>query len=510
MPVLFPPRYLKIAGVIRIIEEEQLMKTFNAPQNRILLAMMALLLLLPTLREGNAISAIPNKEKRNSQDNQATKLFETAQQQYYTNQCPEALLNLETILNQQPSDIRAIDLQAKCYTLSKQYDKAIASYRDILQFQSWNLPVLEEILNLETVASNLTGIEATVEEMVKLDPVDGTYQLHLALSQLQQKNHHAARQSIANALAFSKPSDFKLLSKHDLSPLAKEGWNETAISDFKNLILSQQQEWHPVYALRIRIGALYKNKQFYDAIPLALQYVGLQKKLFGNDNAIVAIGYENLGDLYQKIGMQSEAEHYYREALWLRERCLPPSHPSLVMNMEKLAVMLRETGKYSEAEGLYREALEINLIYRNPATPHVPHTDFGHRALLGSLAHQFEKETEIGVVPTQLRLARVLMDMQRYDEAETVANEALLLDKATYSFWGNDASNELNQILAVQGRMDELLGRLNEEHHHDAHSVAKALLKLAAETEYLGNDEAALLIELANRLIEKNNGTGKG
>lgn len=55
----------------------------------------------------------------------------------------------------------------------------------------------------------------------------------------------------------------------------------------------------------------------------------------------------------------TQAEPLYQQALSIKQKALPPEHPSTATTMHELARLYRAQGRYAEAEALYQQALAI-------------------------------------------------------------------------------------------------------------------------------------------------------
>lgn len=431
-----------------------------------------------------------------------SRAFEAAQGEYADGHYADALSVLRRVLDEQPSHVGALELQARAFLAVGQPENAIDAYRGIQRILPWNLPAWEHILGLQNAASDSAGVQATLEELIRLDPTDGYPLLHRALFQVRQRDYEAARKSINAALATARLSDWALFANLDWSRVPTGEWDETTINAFRKMISSEMPKWLPVWQLDARVRELCGQKRYRDALPLARQLVELKIGLLGGENAVVAMGYENLGDLHHQLHQRKEAERYYLEALRLRERYLPQSHASIVMTLEKLAATLQAAGRFHDAEAHYRRVIDLHLAYRDPNIKLPPSlNDYGLTALPGALDGALHDGNQIGLVHTQLRLARLLLHMGRFAESETLAIDVLNRVKAANDVWDYGAcSKTVNDILAVQGKVEQLVARLNEEYQRDAGSVAKALRSLAVQTEGIGADAAALLNRKASDL----------
>jgi eukaryotic-like serine/threonine-protein kinase len=76
-------------------------------------------------------------------------------------------------------------------------------------------------------------------------------------------------------------------------------------------------------------------------------------------SADLATTLMNLADLFRYAGSYDSAESYAREALAIRERALPATHPDLATALDGLGIVLSNRGDYAAAGDLQRRALAI-------------------------------------------------------------------------------------------------------------------------------------------------------
>jgi tetratricopeptide (TPR) repeat protein len=75
------------------------------------------------------------------------------------------------------------------------------------------------------------------------------------------------------------------------------------------------------------------------------------------DHPSTAATLNNLAQLYQAQGRYEEAEPLFLRALTIKEKALPPDHPST--NLENYASLLREMNLPREAQTLEQRAKAI-------------------------------------------------------------------------------------------------------------------------------------------------------
>ncbi len=108
-----------------------------------------------------------------------------------------------------------------------------------------------------------------------------------------------------------------------------------------------------------RVGELYAQGRYQEALPFAEEAVRLGEQEFGLDHPITATQLNNLAELYNSQGRYAQAEPLHQRSLAIREKALGPEHPDVAQSLENYASLLRETGRADEAEKLEARAKAI-------------------------------------------------------------------------------------------------------------------------------------------------------
>ena len=136
------------------------------------------------------------------------------------------------------------------------------------------------------------------------------------------------------------------------------------------------------------MGNVYDNLGLYSqALPLLERAVEIQRRVLGTKNRDTLISMDNLAWAYKNQGRYVEAEKLERETLELRRRVMGPENRETLVSMNNLADMLYEEDRYAEAGQLYRETLEIERRVLGPEDPHTVTT-------MGNLALTLEGENK--------------------------------------------------------------------------------------------------------------------
>jgi len=106
-----------------------------------------------------------------------------------------------------------------------------------------------------------------------------------------------------------------------------------------------------------------------------------------------------MGDVYDNLGLYSQAQSLLTDAVAIRRRILGPENPDTLRSMQSLSHVLTQEGQYAEAEKLARQTLEIRSRVLGPEDP--------------------------DTLVSKSQLASILYNEARYPEAEKLAQEAL-------------------------------------------------------------------------------------
>jgi eukaryotic-like serine/threonine-protein kinase len=222
-------------------------------------------------------------------------------------------------------------------------------------------------------------------------------------------------------------------------------------------------------ALLDTLGGVYGSLGLYEkAAPLLEDALRIRRSTYGVLSVEAAASLESLGNLQRERGQYTEAEASLRASLRIREKLLRADDPALAASLHGLGVAERYAGHYAEAEGLYRRALAIR---------------------------EGQPGEQAGVAETLERLAQVLQDEWRSDEAEVIARRAVAVNHGL----GSMADAALARALDRLGLVLRDRGELGE-----AEAATREALKLRRNL--LGPTHpnvAVSLAELASVLAEK-------
>jgi CHAT domain-containing protein/tetratricopeptide (TPR) repeat protein len=107
------------------------------------------------------------------------------------------------------------------------------------------------------------------------------------------------------------------------------------------------------------LAVLYQEMGHYEAAKkLYLQSQKLRKEIYGVDHVNYALGLNNIGNLYEAMNQNFEAEAYYKE---VRKR-LSAHSPHYVHSLNASAKLYFKQKKYKQAEDFWLKALKISRV----------------------------------------------------------------------------------------------------------------------------------------------------
>jgi len=104
-------------------------------------------------------------------------------------------------------------------------------------------------------------------------------------------------------------------------------------------------------------AAAFKDKRYADAEVLMREALQEAEKL--QDELLVAVSLDNLGEVYFEQSKLKEAEPLYQRALAIRERKLDPGHSDIVASLNNLSALYFYQGKHAQAEPICKQLIEI-------------------------------------------------------------------------------------------------------------------------------------------------------
>lgn len=299
---------------------------------------------------------------------------------------------------------------------------------------------------------------------------DSLYQTALTLQQSAFGTMHEDIVETMTSLA--------LLRRHERNyPAAESLYLETL-----SLARRVMGERHTGVATILNNFAALKDDQgaYEAADSLYQQALDIQRVILGDRHPDVGKTLNNLALVREQRGDLDAAEELQRQALQIKEEALGTTHPSLAVSYLNLAALLHTQGKLDAADSLYRKALAIDEAVYGPDHSEVA-ADLTRLAMLhhdkGNLAESqrlFEDalaildafpDDQVRRSTAVLHFGRLLRDRGRFQQAESLAREALALrqDVMDADHWAiAEAKGELGATRAAQGHLEEATALLAE------------------------------------------------
>ncbi|MGO4881184.1 MAG: tetratricopeptide repeat protein [Bryobacteraceae bacterium] len=118
------------------------------------------------------------------------------------------------------------------------------------------------------------------------------------------------------------------------------------------------------------MGEVYESLGLYSqAQSLLGRAVDIRRRVLGPQNPDTLTSMGGLGQNLQAQDHYAEAEKLDRETLGAQRRVMGPEHPDTLMSMHNLGIILEIEGRWADAEKLHRETLEIRRRVLGPEHP---------------------------------------------------------------------------------------------------------------------------------------------
>jgi tetratricopeptide (TPR) repeat protein len=223
--------------------------------------------------------------------------------------------------------------------------------------------------------------------------------------------------------------------------------------------------------LRAAAGIADTLGQYAKAETLYLQALEIDKKSLGAEHPDVAIGLNNLAQVYYQQGQYAKAAPLYLQALEINKKALGPEHRDVATNLNNLALLYKVQGQYARAEPLYLQALEIDKKVVGPAHPDVAR-DLNNLAELYKAQGQYAKAEPLLLQALEIdkkalgpehpdvaidlnNLAHLYKVQGQYAKAETLYLQALEIDKKSLGPEHPDVAIGLNNLAELYDAQGE-------------------------------------------------------
>jgi CHAT domain-containing protein/tetratricopeptide (TPR) repeat protein len=226
-------------------------------------------------------------------------------------------------------------------------------------------------------------------------------------------------------------------------------------------VCAQQGSIEEARRLETRVGALYRQASYQEAITLEQRALAIVEKVRGPEHPDTALSLNNLAELYQATGAYAKAQPLLERALAIREKVLGPEHPDTATSLNNLAGLYKATSAYAKAEPLYQRALSIREKILGPDHPEVATS-------LNNLAALYD-------------------DTGAYGKAEPLYQRALTIREKVLGFEHPEVATSLNNLALL---------------YRDTGAYAKAeplyLRALAINEKALGPEHPVTALSLSN------------
>ncbi len=174
-------------------------------------------------------------------------------------------------------------------------------------------------------------------------------------------------------------------------------------------------------------ASLHDAREDYGAaVPLHERALAIQEKALGPRHPRVAATLADLAWDIEALGDPARARPLYERALAIREETLGPDHPDTAVSLNNLAALEESFGEHAAARGHYERALAINEKALGPDHPETANSCNNLAGVLASLALHDEarslyeralaiQEKTLGA--EHLKLAATLNNLAQLDQA---------------------------------------------------------------------------------------------
>ncbi|KOR31787.1 hypothetical protein TI05_11415, partial [Achromatium sp. WMS3] len=268
-------------------------------------------------------------------NNTAQKSLAELQKQAYTlweaGQKEQALVVIQTAINNYPDNIDNYFQRAVWLSELKRYDAAIADSRQALKLDPNNSDILGNLGWYLILKGDFAAAQDTTLKAQALAPQEMAWTVNLAHTYLLQGDKKTAQQWYTKSIQLlpdKETLESGPLADFDL--FISKGWQVKTIQNIRTWY--QQQaiihfELTKATQLQIQAQNLSKQGKYAQALPLAQQSLAIREKVLGRKHPETATSLNNLAKIYQQQGQYTKAKPLYKLALAINEKTLGPQHP---------------------------------------------------------------------------------------------------------------------------------------------------------------------------------------
>ncbi|HND18982.1 MAG TPA: CHAT domain-containing protein [Acidobacteriota bacterium] len=149
-------------------------------------------------------------------------------------------------------------------------------------------------------------------------------------------------------------------------PSAAPGQFEVTVKTLRSATTTDRVEAEINWTLH-QIQVLFASNRIPDALKTAETAIKHGEASLPPDHQLIALAYQELGNLHQVMGKPKEAETATLKALAMFEKTLGPTHEDLVVPLNLLGLLADGAGNFAKAETYLSRAMEI--VDHNPNIP---------------------------------------------------------------------------------------------------------------------------------------------
>ena len=236
---------------------------------------------------------------------------------------------------------------------------------------------------------------------------------------------------------------------------------------------------------KLNMGKELEQIGFLSKFAYLLHYVGqyreteklfnsllkIDRERWGENHPEVAIGYSNMGSVYEEQGEYEKAKGLYEKSLRIRERMLGEDHPDTARSYSALAGVYKKQGEYEKAKGLYEKSLRIHervLGEGHPDTASI----YNNLGLVYAAQREYEKAEELFEKSLRVYerimgenhpytatscscLASVYREQGKYVKAEELHQKSLRIRERALGENHPDTANSYNSLALVYKEQGE-------------------------------------------------------
>ena len=236
---------------------------------------------------------------------------------------------------------------------------------------------------------------------------------------------------------------------------------------------------------KLNMGKELEQIGFLSKFAYLLHYVGqyreteklfnsllkIDRERWGENHPEVAIGYSNMGSVYEEQGEYEKAKGLYEKSLRIRERVLGEGHPDTARSYSKMGSVYEEQGEYEKAKELYEKSLRIHervLGEGHPDTASI----YNNLGLVYAAQREYEKAEELFEKSLRVYerimgenhpytatscscLASVYREQGKYVKAEELHQKSLRIRERALGENHPDTANSYNSLALVYKEQGE-------------------------------------------------------